>query len=83
MAKTYEVIWQTLKATFLGLIPKEENGGSFYRYRPISLCNSSYKIMAKLLANSNQTITSKINFSNLRRLRERMTIQAQGALHSS
>eukprot|EP00253_Pinus_taeda_P015595 PITA_15595 len=39
------------KSTFLALIPKETNPRSFDRYRPISLCNSSYKIVAKLLAN--------------------------------
>ena len=38
-------------STFLALIPKEVNPASFDRFWPISLCNASYKIMAKLLAN--------------------------------
>ena len=38
-------------STFLSLIPKEVNPASFDRFRPISLCNASYKILAKLLAN--------------------------------
>ena len=40
-----------INSTFLTLIPKEANPGSFERYRLISLCNASYKIVAKLLAN--------------------------------
>eukprot|EP00253_Pinus_taeda_P020488 PITA_20488 len=38
-------------STYLALIPKETNLESFARFRPISLCNASYKIIAKLLAN--------------------------------
>ena len=38
-------------STFLALIPKEANIASFDRFWPISLCNASYKILAKLLAN--------------------------------
>ena len=38
-------------SSFLALIPKEVNLASFDRFRPISLCNASYKILAKLLAN--------------------------------
>ena len=38
-------------STFLALIPKEFNPTSFDRFQPISLCNASYKILAKLLAN--------------------------------
>ena len=38
-------------STFLALIPKEVNPKTFDRFRPISLCNASYKILAKLLAN--------------------------------
>lgn len=40
-----------INSTFLALIPKEANPTSFERYRPISVCNASYKIVAKLLAN--------------------------------
>eukprot|EP00253_Pinus_taeda_P014551 PITA_14551 len=37
-------------ATHLALLPKENRPSSFSRFRPISLCNSSYKIMTKILA---------------------------------
>lgn len=37
-------------STYLALIPKESNPETFARFRPISLCNASYKILAKLLA---------------------------------
>eukprot|EP00253_Pinus_taeda_P004331 PITA_04331 len=37
-------------STFLALIPKENQPTSFSRLRPISLCNSSYKILTKILA---------------------------------
>jgi hypothetical protein len=39
------------KATFLVLIPKVPNPSSPSHYRPISLCNDSYKIISKLLVN--------------------------------
>ena len=38
-------------STYLALIPKDSNPETFIRYMPISLCNASYKILAKLLAN--------------------------------
>ena len=38
-------------STFLALIPKDVNTVNFERFLPISLCNASYKILAKLLAN--------------------------------
>eukprot|EP00253_Pinus_taeda_P029738 PITA_29738 len=37
-------------STFLSLIPKENWPSSFSRFRPISFCNSSYKILTKILA---------------------------------
>jgi len=49
-----------INSTFLALIPKETNPGSFDRYRPISLCNSSYKIVAKLLANRIKPLLQKL-----------------------
>ena len=36
-------------STFLSLIPKEANPSSIKRYRPISICNASYKIFSKVL----------------------------------
>ena len=38
-------------STFLALITKEVNPTAFERFRPISLCNASYKILSELLAN--------------------------------
>ena len=38
-------------STFLALIPKEVNPVNFDRFQPISLCNTSYKLLDKLLAN--------------------------------
>eukprot|EP00253_Pinus_taeda_P017214 PITA_17214 len=37
-------------ATHLALIPKENRPSNFSRFRPISLCNSSYKIFTKIIA---------------------------------
>jgi len=49
-----------INSTFLALIPKEANPGSFERYRPILLCNASYKILAKLLANRIKPLLQKL-----------------------
>ena len=47
-------------STFLALIPKEANPSSFDRIRPISLCNASYKIPSKLLANRLKPLLEKL-----------------------
>eukprot|EP00253_Pinus_taeda_P028879 PITA_28879 len=49
-----------INSTFLALIPKETNPRTFDRYRPISLCNTSYKIVAKLLANRIKPLLPKL-----------------------
>eukprot|EP00253_Pinus_taeda_P009099 PITA_09099 len=41
----------SIKSSHLALIPKDPNPQSFDRFRPISLCNVSYKIISKILAN--------------------------------
>eukprot|EP00253_Pinus_taeda_P032916 PITA_32916 len=47
-------------STFLALIPKEANLVAFDRFRPISLCNASYKILTKLLENRIKPLLEKI-----------------------
>lgn len=41
----------SIKSSHLALFPKESNPQTFDRFRPISLCNVSYKIITKILAN--------------------------------
>eukprot|EP00253_Pinus_taeda_P036029 PITA_36029 len=77
-----------INSTFLTLIPKEANQGLFDRYRPISLCNSSYKIVAKMLANRIKPLLQKLispaqgGFVKGRHILDNV-IQVQEALHSS
>ena len=75
-------------STFLSLIPKQVNTSSFDRFCPISLCNASYKILAKLLANRFKLLLGKFisplqgGFVKGRHLVDNV-IQVQEALHSS
>ena len=46
--------------TFLALIPKEVNPSTFDHFRPISLCNASYKTFSKLLANRLKPLLGKL-----------------------
>ena len=77
-----------INSTFLALIPKEASPSSFDRYMPISLCNSSYKIVAKLLANRIKPLLQKLispaqgGFVQGRHILDNV-IQVQEALHSS
>lgn len=49
-----------IKKTFIILIPKLLNPDSVNHYRLISLCNISYKIIAKLLVNRLKIVLPKI-----------------------
>ena len=47
-------------STFLALIRKEVKPSTFDRFRPISLCNASYKILAKILVNRLRPLLEKL-----------------------
>ena len=76
------------KSTFLALIPKEVKPSTFDRFCPISLCNASYKILAKLLANRLKPLLGKLisplqgGFVKGRHILDNV-IQVQEAMHSS
>eukprot|EP00253_Pinus_taeda_P005951 PITA_05951 len=77
-----------IKSTFLALIPKETNPETFARFRPISLCNASYKIIAKLLAHRLKPLLKKLISSNQGGFVEGRyimdnVIQVQETIHSS
>ena len=40
----------SLNSTFLALIPKKDKPWTFVDFRPISLCNLLYKLIAKIIA---------------------------------
>ena len=46
--------------TFITLVPKQSGSHSVHQFRPISLCNISYKIISKILANRMKAVLSKI-----------------------
>ena len=49
-----------INSTYLALIPKETNPDTFASFRPISLCNASYKILAKLLTNRIKPLLKRV-----------------------
>ena len=48
-----------LNATFISLIQKVDDPKSLDEFRPISLCNSVYKIISKIISKRINTILSK------------------------
>lgn len=75
-------------STYLALIPKESRPTSFSRFRPISLCNTSYKIFAKIIAARLQPLLPTIisenqgGFMANRQIHDSITL-VQEAIHSS
>eukprot|EP00253_Pinus_taeda_P032656 PITA_32656 len=52
------------KSSHIALIPKEANPKSFDRFRPISLCNVSYKTITKIIANRLKNLLPSIISEN-------------------
>jgi len=49
-----------MKHTFITLIPKQSNPSETLQYRPISLCNTLYKTISKILLNCLQPFLDKL-----------------------
>eukprot|EP00253_Pinus_taeda_P033856 PITA_33856 len=75
-------------STYLAIIPKDSNLETFARFKPISLCNASYKILAKLLANRIKPLLKRLisnpqgGFLKGRHILNNV-IQVQETIHSS
>jgi ribonuclease HI/exonuclease III len=75
-------------SSFLALIPKEKGAKSFNRFRPISLCNTGYKIITKIIANRLKKILPKLipenqgGFVHGRQILDNI-ILVQEAIHTS
>lgn len=76
------------KSSYLELIPKDANPSTFNRFRPISLCNSSYKIVTKIIVNRIKKVLPEIISENQggfvpNRLIIDNVMVVQEAIHSS
>jgi hypothetical protein len=75
-------------STFLALIQKESNPSNFSRFRPISLCNSSYQILTKIIANHLTPLLKKLisenqsDFLKDKQMTDNIVL-VQEAIHSS
>ena len=75
-------------STFLALIPKESNPTTIKRFRPISLCNASYKIFSKVLSLRLKTIIPSLispnqgGFISSRHISDNILL-VQKVIHSS
>jgi hypothetical protein len=73
-----------LNSTFLALIPKANKPVTFDDFRPISLCNLVYKVIAKVIANRIKPILSRcLSAEQLGFLQGRRIQDAIGAAHES
>ena len=53
-------MFKEINKTFIILIPKSDNPESTNHFKPISLCNFCYKIIAKFFANRIKQLLNKI-----------------------
>jgi hypothetical protein len=85
--KSYRVGGGT-NSYFLSLIPKEVNPSYFSQLQHISLCNASYKILAKVIVNRLKNVLSKVILDNQGGFMQKRQIMdniilVQEAIHSS
>eukprot|EP00253_Pinus_taeda_P031873 PITA_31873 len=59
-SQNIQKIGGSTNSAFLTLIPKEKGANNFNRFRPISLCNTGYKLITKVIANRLKFILPKI-----------------------
>jgi ribonuclease HI/exonuclease III len=75
-------------SAFLALIPKEKGANQLSRFRPISLCNTGYKIITKIIANRLKKMLPRLipenqgGFVHGRQILDNI-ILVQEAIHSS
>jgi hypothetical protein len=55
---------QSINGSYITLAPKVDNPSKVSDYRPISLLNSSIKVLTKLLANRLQSVTLRVIHEN-------------------
>jgi hypothetical protein len=80
--RTNGKVLDAFNSTFLALIPKKEKPNSFDEFRPISLCNCVYKILAKVLTvRVEKIILRVISQEQFGFLEERQIYEAVGSAH--
>ena len=87
-SQSHHKLGGSTNSSFLALIPKEIGASSFTRFQPISLCNTGYKLVTKIIANRLKKIMPRIipknqgGFIKGRKILDNV-ILVQEAIHSN